>query len=235
MASPALRAGAEAEAPAGGRRRACRRPDPDGVADDAGKVEFGAPLDPRCTFENFVVGKPNELAHAAARRVAEAGRCPSTRSSSTAASAWARPTSCTPSPGRCGSATPKRRVLYLSAEQFMYQFVSALRFKDTMAFKEKFRSVDVLMVDDVQFISGKDSTQEEFFHTFNALVEQQKQIVISADKRARARSTGSRSASARASAGAGRRPPSHRLRARLGILQSKAEAQLKARRADRPA
>jgi chromosomal replication initiator protein len=77
---------------------------------------------------------------------------------------------------------PGRKVLYLSAEKFMYQFVRALRYKDTMAFKELFRSVDVLMIDDIQFICGKDSTQEEFFHTFNALVDQNRQIVISADK-----------------------------------------------------
>ena len=72
---------------------------------------------------------------------------------------------------------PRRKVIYLSAEKFMYQFIRALRFKDTMAFKEQFRTVDVLMIDDVQFISGKDSTQEEFFHTFNALVDQNRQIV----------------------------------------------------------
>ena len=77
---------------------------------------------------------------------------------------------------------PSRRVIYLSAEKFMYQFIRALRHKDTVAFKEQFRSVDVLMIDDVQFISGKDSTQEEFFHTFNALVDQDRQIIISADK-----------------------------------------------------
>jgi chromosomal replication initiator protein len=77
---------------------------------------------------------------------------------------------------------PSRRVIYLSAEKFMYQFIRALRFKDTVAFKEMFRSVDVLMIDDVQFISGKDSTQEEFFHTFNALVDQNRQVIISADK-----------------------------------------------------
>ena len=76
---------------------------------------------------------------------------------------------------------PEKRAVYLSAEKFMYQFIRALRFRDTVAFKEQFRSVDVLMIDDVQFIAGKDSTQEEFFHTFNALVDQ-KQIVISADK-----------------------------------------------------
>ena len=77
---------------------------------------------------------------------------------------------------------PHLRVLYLSAEQFMYRFVQALRDRQIMDFKEIFRSVDVLMVDDVQFIAGKDSTQDEFFHTFNALVDQNKQIVISADR-----------------------------------------------------
>jgi chromosomal replication initiator protein len=82
-----------------------------------------------------------------------------------------------------GKRKAKRKVLYLSAEQFMYRFIRALRFKDTMSFKEQFRSVDVLMIDDIQFICGnKDSTQEEFFHTFNALVDQNRQIVISADK-----------------------------------------------------
>ena len=72
--------------------------------------------------------------------------------------------------------------MYLSAEKFMYQFVRAIRAQDTMTFKEIFRSVDVLMIDDIQFIAGKDSTQEEFFHTFNALVDQNKQIIISADR-----------------------------------------------------
>jgi chromosomal replication initiator protein len=77
---------------------------------------------------------------------------------------------------------PELKVVYLSAEQFMYRFVQALRDKQMMDFKSLFRSVDVLMVDDVQFIAGKDSTQEEFFHTFNALVDQNKQIIISADR-----------------------------------------------------
>ena len=80
------------------------------------------------------------------------------------------------------SRRPNLNVLYLSAEQFMYRFVQALRERKMMDFKELFRSVDVLMVDDVQFIAGKDSTQEEFFHTFNALVDQNRQIVISADR-----------------------------------------------------
>jgi chromosomal replication initiator protein len=77
---------------------------------------------------------------------------------------------------------PARRVIYMSAEKFMYQFVRALRFKDTVSFKDQFRSVDVLMIDDVQFIGGKDTTQEEFFHTFNALVDRNRQVIISADK-----------------------------------------------------
>ena len=72
--------------------------------------------------------------------------------------------------------------MYLSAEKFMYRFIRALRYRDMMSFKEQFRSVDVLMIDDVQFISGKDSTQEEFFHTFNALVEDGRQVILSADK-----------------------------------------------------
>jgi chromosomal replication initiator protein len=151
------------------------------------KPELSAALDPRFTFENFVVGKPNELAHAAARRVAESitsnartvpfnplflyGGVGLGKTHLMHAIAWAITTQ-----------APHRKVIYLSAEKFMYQFVRALRFKSTMDFKEQFRSVDVLMIDDVQFISGKDSTQEEFFHTFNALVDQNRQIIISADK-----------------------------------------------------
>ena len=142
----------------------------------------GASLDARFTFDSFVVGKPNELAHAAARRVAEGG--PATfnplflyggvglgKTHLMHAIAW-----------ELQNRSPDMRVLYLSAEQFMYRFVQALREKAIMDFKELFRSVDVLMVDDVQFIAGKDSTQEEFFHTFNALVDLNKQIVISADR-----------------------------------------------------
>ncbi len=145
---------------------------------------LGASLDPRYTFDNFIVGKPNELAHAAARRVAEStsvvegcnplflyGGVGLGKTHLMHAIAW-----------NIRRTQPKRKVLYLSAEKFMYQFVRALRNKDTVSFKEQFRSVDVLMIDDVQFISGKDSTQEEFFHTFNALVDQNKQLVISGDR-----------------------------------------------------
>lgn len=142
----------------------------------------GAPLDARFKFDSFVVGKPNELAHAAARRVAEGG--PVTfnplflyggvglgKTHLMHAIAW-----------ELKALQPDAKIVYLSAEQFMYRFVQALRDKDMMAFKQLFRSVDVLMVDDVQFIAGKDATQEEFFHTFNALVDSGKQVIVSSDR-----------------------------------------------------
>jgi chromosomal replication initiator protein len=142
----------------------------------------GAPLDSRFTFDTFVVGKPNELAHAAARRVAEGGVVTFNplflyggvglgKTHLMHAIAW-----------ELKKRSPGLRVVYLSAEQFMYRFVQALRDRDMIAFKQLFRSVDVLMIDDVQFIAGKDATQEEFFHTFNALVDLNKQIIVSSDR-----------------------------------------------------
>jgi chromosomal replication initiator protein len=118
---------------------------------------------------------------------------------------------------------PQRQIVYLSAEKFMYQFVRALRSKDTMGFKELFRSVDLLMVDDVQFISGKDSTQEEFFHTFNTLVERGRQIVISADRSPSDLSGLEERIRSRLGWGlvADIHPTTYELR--LGILQAKAE------------
>ena len=141
----------------------------------------GARLDPRFTFDQFVVGKPNEMAFAAAKRVAEGGRVNFNplflysgvglgKTHLMQAIAW-----------ELREAQPDLNVVYLSAEQFMYRFIQALRDRKMMDFKLEFRNADVLIVDDVQFIAGKDSTQEEFFHTFNALVDQGKQIIISGD------------------------------------------------------
>lgn len=149
---------------------------------DADPLGLSSPFDPRFKFENFVVGNPNALAHAAARRIVESNNVPFNplffyggvglgKTHLMHAIGWA-----------IKEQAPEKQVMYLSAEKFMYQFVRALRAKDTMAFKETFRNVDVLMIDDIQFVSGKESTQEEFFHTFNALVDQNKQIVITADK-----------------------------------------------------
>jgi len=195
-------------------------------SDEAG-MGFGenvsAPLDPRFTFDNFIVGKPNELAFAAARRVAESDGVPFNplflyggvglgKTHLMHALAW-----------HIRMRDPSRRVIYLSAEKFMYQFIRALRFKNTMAFKELFRSVDVLMIDDVQFISGKESTQEEFFHTFNALVDQNRQIIISADKSPNDLEGIEERMRSRLGWGlvADIHPTTYELR--LGILQSKAE------------
>ncbi|OUS07776.1 chromosomal replication initiation protein DnaA [Rhodobacterales bacterium 52_120_T64] len=187
----------------------------------------GSPLDTRFTFDSFVVGKPNELAHAAARRVAEGGQVTFNplflyggvglgKTHLMHAIAW-----------ETKNLRPEARVLYLSAEQFMYRFVQALRFKDMHSFKEQFRSVDVLMVDDVQFIAGKNSTQDEFFHTFNALVDQGKQIVISADRAPGEIEGLEERIRSRLQWGlvVDLHPTDYELR--LGILQSKAETQLK--------
>ncbi|MDX1921728.1 MAG: chromosomal replication initiator protein DnaA [Alphaproteobacteria bacterium] len=186
--------------------------------------DISSPLDPRFTFESFVVGKPNELAYAAARRVAEANQVSFNplflyggvglgKTHLMHAIAW-----------HIRKSNPARRVMYLSAEKFMYQFVRALRFKDTMAFKEQFRSIDVLMIDDIQFISGKDSTQEEFFHTFNTLVDQNRQVIVSADKSPHDLEKIEERLRSRLGWGlcADLHPTSYELR--LGILHTKAEA-----------
>jgi chromosomal replication initiator protein len=138
-------------------------------------------LSSRYTYDSFVVGSCNQFAHAASMAVAEA-------------------------PGRtynplylyggvglgkthlmhaCGHAIKARnhhlKLCYLSSEKFMNDLINAIRYDKTQSFREKYRSVDVLLIDDVQFMAGKERTQEEFFHTFNALYDQQKQIVISSD------------------------------------------------------
>lgn len=145
-------------------------------------TDLGIPLDPKLNFENFVVGKPNEFAYAAAQRIAESkevafnplflyGSVGLGKTHLMHAIAW-----------RIKEREPGRQIAYMSAEKFMYLFVKSVRYKSTMSFKEQFRSVDVLMIDDIQFICGKDSTQEEFFHTFNTLVDNNRQVIISADK-----------------------------------------------------
>lgn len=156
-------------------------------ADDGrGKISndtmFGARLDPVYTFQSFVVGKQNEMAHAAAWRVSQDdevefnplflyGGVGLGKTHLMHAIGWA-----------LKSRNPDAKIVYLSAEQFMYQFVWALKVGQMMEFKNKIRSVNVLMIDDVQFIAGKDSTQEEFFHTFNSLVNQKKKIILSGDR-----------------------------------------------------
>ena len=150
-----------------------------------GTGSLTVPIEPslssKYTYESFVVGSCNQFAHAASLAVAEA-------------------------PGRtynplylyggvglgkthlmhaCGHAIKARnqhlKLCYISSERFMNDLINAIRYDKTQSFREKYRSVDVLLIDDVQFMAGKERTQEEFFHTFNALYDQQKQIVISSD------------------------------------------------------
>ena len=156
---------------------------PKAVAKPSGNEEIsGSPLDSRFTFDTFVVGKPNELAHAAARRVAEGGPVTFNPLFLYGGVGLGKTHLMHAIAHELKERSPELNVLYLSAEQFMYRFITALRERKMMDFKQLFHSVDVLMVDDVQFIGGKDSTQEEFFHTFNALVDGRKQIIISADR-----------------------------------------------------
>ncbi len=141
-------------------------------------------LDKRFTFDNFVVGPSNEFAYTAAKAIAEAksvqpdsnplfmyGWVGLGKTHLMQAIAW-----------HILENNPLKKVVYASAEKFMYQFVNALRNKNILQFKERYRSVDILMVDDIQFICGKDSTQEEFFHVLNLLIDNNKQIVISGDR-----------------------------------------------------
>jgi chromosomal replication initiator protein len=169
-------------------RTEIRRPNADTQSDANARaavsrpVDEGGALDPKYTFDSFVVGKSNELAYAAAKRIAESnevafnplflhGGVGLGKTHLMHAIAW-----------ETKRLNPGKRVAYISAEKFMFEFIAALRFKDTHAFKQKFRTVDLLMVDDVQFIANKESTQEEFFHTFNALVDKRCQVVITADR-----------------------------------------------------
>lgn len=144
--------------------------------------ELGAQLDPRYTFENFVVGKPNEFAYAASKRVAEADIPPFNPLFLYGGVGLGKTHLMHAIAHHMRQVHPDRTVVYLSAEKFMYRFIRALREQKTVDFKDQFRSVDMLLIDDVQFIAGKDSTQEELFHTFNALVDQGRQIILSADK-----------------------------------------------------
>lgn len=142
----------------------------------------GSPLDPRLTFDTFVVGRANTLAHAAARQVAEGRRGDAVMFNPLYihAGVGLGKTHLLQAVAFAGN-TADRRVLYLTAEKFMYGFVAALKNQTALAFKEALRGIDVLVIDDLQFLQGK-STQAEFCHTLNALIDAGRQVIVAADR-----------------------------------------------------
>jgi len=161
-------------------------PAPDGPTEYVGAsvpdpVTAPAGLNPRYTFETFIVGSSNQFAHAASRAVAEA---PS-RSYNPLfvyGGVGLGKTHLMHAVGRYVlQHNPSFKLTYISSERFMNEMINAVRYDRVIDFRERYRTVDVLLVDDIQFLAGKEGTQTEFFHTFNALYDSQKQIVLSSD------------------------------------------------------
>ncbi|MEC7575778.1 MAG: chromosomal replication initiator protein DnaA, partial [Pseudomonadota bacterium] len=156
---------------------------PTSLAGQKDSMHQGTPLDPRFTFDRYVTGKSNEFAFAAAKRISETddtqynpfilyGGVGLGKTHLMQAIAWEKK-----------RLNPNINIVYVSAEKFVNMFVSALRNKKNMEpFEKMFRDADLLMVDDIQFIAGKEQSQEKFFHTFNSLMDSRKQIVFTADK-----------------------------------------------------
>lgn len=152
------------------------------AADTIAAPCIGLPLEARYSFEGFIVGKSNELAYNAARSLADDGPIGFNPLFLHGTTGLGKTHLMHAIGGELRARQPGAKVAYLSAEKFMVDFLAALRAKDTITFKQRLRSVDLLMIDDVQFIAGKDSTQEEFFHTMNEIISAGKRLVITSDR-----------------------------------------------------
>ena len=158
-----------------------RAPAPAATAPTPAVVSRGLVLNPRFTFDTFVVGSSNQFAHAAARAVGESPSHAYNPLFLYGGVGLGKTHLMHAIAHEILRRSPDRKVLYLSAERFLNELINALRFERMHEFKQRYRELDVLLMDDVQFIAGKDSTQEEFFYTFNALHDAQKQIVLTSD------------------------------------------------------
>ncbi len=145
------------------------------------RMVSATPLNPRYTFENFVVSSCNQFSHAAALAVSDQPGRAYNPLFLYGGVGLGKTHLMQAIGNRLVQHKPQTRLRYLTSEQFMNELIGAIRFEDTPHFRERYRSVDVLMIDDIQFLAGKESTQEEFFHTFNALYDSGKQIVITSD------------------------------------------------------
>ncbi len=134
------------------------------------------------TFDNFVVGESNRMPYAASKRICEKNSLAYNPLFIHGPVGMGKTHLLNAIAIDLNVSFPNLKIVMMSAERFMYQFIKSLRLKETIKFKDQFRSIDILMIDDIQFIGGKGSTQEEFFYTFNDLISQGKQIIISSNK-----------------------------------------------------